>query len=65
LGGADSGVINNSINAFLVGALGGEELHTLSVAEMPNHAHGVNDQSHDHSEPLGFASLFPGSSTVA
>jgi microcystin-dependent protein len=29
----------------------GEETHTLTAAEMPNHAHSINDVQHSHGEP--------------
>jgi microcystin-dependent protein len=31
-----------------LGTAGGEVSHTLSVNEMPNHGHGVNDGQHTH-----------------
>jgi microcystin-dependent protein len=36
------------ITARALGALGGEETHTLAVSEMPNHGHTVNDSMHSH-----------------
>src|SRR4029077_13359318 len=36
------------ITARTFGSRGGEEAHTLSVAEMANHGHGVNDPPHSH-----------------
>ena len=33
---------------YQVGATGGEKNHRLTVPEMPNHSHGVNDPGHGH-----------------
>jgi microcystin-dependent protein len=50
-GRAPIGYVNSAapgITARTFGSRGGEESHTLSVAEMPNHGHGVNDGTHAH-----------------
>ncbi len=42
-------------NSFTLGQFGGEESHTLSVAETPGHAHGVTGSSNaaDSTSPVG------------
>jgi microcystin-dependent protein len=38
---------------FAVGQTGGEETHTLTTQEMPQHGHGVNDPGHTHTQKAG------------
>src|SRR4029077_600550 len=45
------GYVNSAapgMTARTFGALGGEETHFLSVAEMPNHGHTLSDGTHNH-----------------
>ena len=57
--GIDSGG-SNRLNVQLasstvVGSAGGTQDHTLSVNEMPNHGHSIQDQTHGHSVSGNFA----------
>jgi len=39
----------SGVNGAVLGGAGGAELHTLTPAQMPSHAHGVSDPTHAHS----------------
>lgn len=39
----------SGVNGAVVGSAGGAQTHTLSVAQIPPHPHGVNDPGHFHS----------------
>lgn len=63
-GGLGTAVLGNT-----VGAVGGEEQHVLSAAELASHTHGVSDPEHRHlpQDPAGsFLELVPagGSNTI-
>lgn len=40
--------VSGSVNGGILGAVGGEQYHYLSAAELAVHSHGVNDPSHIH-----------------
>ncbi len=49
-------------NNYTMGTVGGESWHTLLTGELPSHAHGVNDPTHNHnSTSSGFAVQIPSS----
>lgn len=48
MGGAAAGRLSTQIAGTTLGAVGGFETHVLTAAEMPVHAHGVNDAGHGH-----------------
>lgn len=45
-GGTGSGTLGNA-----VGAVGGEENHTLTLGELASHGHSISDPGHTHSVP--------------
>jgi microcystin-dependent protein len=47
--GARANRLTRSVSIILAGRTG-EEIHTITVAEMPAHSHGVNDPSHAHNQ---------------
>jgi microcystin-dependent protein len=49
-GRAIAGVLTNDANFGTLGQKSGESAHTLSVAEMPSHSHGLTDPGHNHSQ---------------
>jgi len=50
MGGVAAGRLTTSVSpsGSILGAVGGEQSHVLTVAELPAHTHGVTDPSHTH-----------------
>ena len=47
-GGARANRVTRSVSIVIAGKTG-EEIHTITVAEMPSHSHPLNDPGHSHS----------------
>lgn len=51
MGGVAAVRFDGTVPRSALGGAFGEQYHTLSVAEMPSHSHGLNDPSHSHIAP--------------
>jgi microcystin-dependent protein len=61
MGGVDSGRLTSTYfgsNASAIGASGGAESQTLTIAQMPSHTHTYNDPGHAHAYSAGVAQAF-------
>jgi len=63
MGGVAAGRVTGAsgVDGESLGATGGEEVHALTTAEMPSHAHGVVDPGHSHeiASSLSVSSFVP------
>jgi microcystin-dependent protein len=61
MGGTNANRITNVIyNGSAIGSAGGEQMHALSAAEMPNHNHSANSYDSGHQHGMGFTGLAGG-----
>jgi len=48
MGGSSANRLTTPVNGDVLGEAGGLETHTLTIAELANHAHTINDPTHAH-----------------
>jgi microcystin-dependent protein len=58
MGGSDAARFYGAMSGTVLGSSGGEAMHTLTTAEIPQHSHGVTDPGHHHSI-FGTTETFP------